>query len=238
MMVTYNRLNLTKRTFESLFRNVGHPVIMIVVDNGSTDGTVEWIKSQPWYEAAVCQFNSQNKGIAVGRNQALKLADAQQVEWYATVDNDVEMPPGWLVECMDIIKANPKMGMVGVNMEDKPYPLVTMNGKTFQLKAQGNLGTACAVFTKKLHRLIGFFNTEYGPYGEEDADFGMRSRVVGYQLGYIERAGIHFGVNENDTGEYRKYKTECHQKNLDKFRKNCSDYYNHKKSYYIPYREL
>jgi GT2 family glycosyltransferase len=247
MMVTFNRFELTKRSIKNIIENTDCNYQLVIVDNGSTDDTPKCLLEYVTSTAASLGkkidtrilYNPENRGIATGRNQCLKMADEYKPDWYSTIDNDIEVPKGWMSECIDIMSANSKMGMVGVNMEDKPYPITTMNGKTFQLKPQGNLGTACTVFPRKLHQLLGFFNTEYQKkYGEEDADWGMRARVVGYSLGYIERMGVHFGVGANDTGEYRKFKTECHEKNLDKFRKNCADYYAGRKSYFIPYREL
>src|SRR5690606_24761469 len=102
---------------------------------------------------------------------------------------------------------------------------------------RGNLGTACIVFQSKLQKMIGYFNTEYGLYGEEDADYGMRARVCGFSLGYIERMGNHFGVGELDKGEYREFKTEMHKSNLAQFNANCGAYARREKQLYIPYKD-
>lgn len=243
MMATYNRLDLTKRTMEGLFKSVNVPVNLAIIDNASSDGTVDYLadilpKAKTDHQIDIyIQQNSENKGIAIARNQNLKLADDLKTDWYCTIDNDVEMPEGWLTECIDIIKAVPKYGMIGVNMEGIPYPKVTEKGKTFQRKPQGNLGTACIVFPKNVHKMLGFFTTEYGKYGEEDADFGMRARVVGYQMGYISEMGNHFGVGELDTGKYREWKTACHKKNLSQFQANCKAYYSGQKPIYIPFSD-
>ncbi len=242
MIVTFNRAELTKRMLNSLLERTKRPFNLVIVDNGSSDDTheylVKWLAGLSDTEA-ILSTNSENKGIAVGRNQALKIADETfpESKWLCTLDNDVEMPEGWLTECIDILQANTRYGMLGVNMEGKPYPIVTENGKTFQRKPVGNLGTACMVFPKSVHKMLGFFNTEYGKYGEEDADWGMRARVVGYQMGYIERMGTHFGEGENDVGPYREYKTACHKNNLAKFNANCRAYAQRTKPIYIPYKE-
>jgi GT2 family glycosyltransferase len=245
MMVTYNRLELTKRMLSSLCKTVHSPFNLVIIDNASTDGTVEYLQNKIDTEFKTDHlrnlftiFNKENKGIAIGRNQALKNGvDVFNSDWLVTLDNDVEMPDGWLEECQNILQANRAYGAIGVNMENKPYPIVTKNGFTFQDKPAGNLGTACMVFPKTTQKLLGYFNTEYGPYGEEDADFGMRLRVSGLKLGYIERMGTHFGEGELDKGEYREYKTACHNKNLKKFNENCALYAQGKKKLYMPYSE-
>ena len=239
MLVTYNRLELTKQTFENLFATTKIPFRLIIVDNGSVDGTINWLKGLQ--KPALCEtldliLNNENKGIAIGRNQALKKADEYNDEWLCTLDNDVLLPNNALQECIEIIEANPKFS-IGVNFENVKFPLITRNGKTFQYKKEGNAGTACVVFARKLHKLLGFFNTEYGRYGEEDSDWGMRSRVVGYEIGYISRMGNHIGSGENDVGEYREFKTASHQANLAKFQQNCVLYYQGKKSFFIPFKQ-
>lgn len=239
MVVTYNRLELTKRALESLFNTTAN-YRLIVVDNGSTDGTTTWLKTmkkerQGRGTSVDLYFNKDNMGIAVGRNQGLQIADQHNDPWLATIDNDVEFPDGWLDSCLDIISANTNFS-IGVNMEDVEYPLLTKNEKTFQLKKQGNLGSACMVFPRRLHSAIGFFTTEYEKYGEEDADWGFRTRIAGYQLGYITTKGIHFGVGELDTGEYRKFKDDCRTKNIAKFHQNCRAYMSRQKSIVIPYK--
>ena len=45
MMVTYNRLDLTKKTLEGLFKVTKYPFNLVVVDNASKDGTVEYLNN-------------------------------------------------------------------------------------------------------------------------------------------------------------------------------------------------
>lgn len=241
MMVTYNRLELTKQTIDALLnKDPGRDYALVVVDNGSSDGTVEWLNTlqvKDRLKNIVVVKLPKNKGIAVGRNIALKKADELGTKWYCTIDNDVEMPDGWLKECVDILDANKGYGAIGVNMEVTPYPIVTRGGFSFQEKPQGNLGTACMVFKKQVHQMIGFFTTEYGMYGEEDADFGMRVRVAGFRMGYIERMGTHLGADESEVGEYREFKTKQHADNLALFKQNCARYVQMTKPLFIPYKD-
>lgn len=238
MMCTYNRLGLTKRMLRSLFGSILGSYRLIIVDNGSTDGTVEWIRNEliPGCASVIyLHCNEKNLGIAIGRNQGLAIADGYESEYLATVDNDVEFHKGWLEECLQIIHGHKNKISIGLNMEGTNYPLLTRNGITFQHKPIGNLGTACAVFHKDLHKQIGFFNTEYGLYGEEDADFFFRAKIAGYEMGYLKTNGTHFGEGALDTGEYREFKTRCHKNNLAKFQANCRAYINRQKPYYIPF---
>lgn len=238
MMVTYNRLELTKRMLDSFAKNTAGHYNLIIVDNGSTDGTQEWLTDWAKENTMVIHlfFNKENKGIAVGRNQGLLLADklCPDAKYLCTIDNDIELPKNWLYDCTSIIDANPKMA-IGLNFEATTYPLRTMSGYTFQVKPVGNLGTACSMFHRDLHKAIGFFITEYGLYGEEDADFYFRARIAGWQCGYLKDNGVHFGEGNLDVGEYREFKTQSHKKNLAPFQRNCHAYIGKKKPIFIPF---
>lgn len=241
MMVTYNRLNLTKQTLRCLFENTDHPFNLVFVDNHSTDGTVDYLYNYcgdkmsegGFFKGFKIQSNKENVGIAIGRNQALQMAED---DWLSTLDNDVLVPKGWLTQSIDILQHNPHYGMLGVNMENVSYMPIKRGKYEWQEKPKGNLGTACTVFNRSLHKMLGYFNTEYGLYGEEDADFGMRIRVLGLKMGYVKENGKHIGEGENDVGAYREFKTAAHKANLNKFNENCGAYVQGRKSLYIPFK--
>lgn len=239
MFVTYNRLELTKQMVSSLLKNTDSPFRIIIVDNGSSDGSVEWLGKLPWQENKFClsydlHLFPENKGIAIGRNQALKIADKYNDEWLSTLDNDIVLPEAWLSSCLDVLVANPNFA-IGINLEGVSYPLETINNKTIQRKDAGNLGTCCTVFNRDLHNKIGFFITEFGLYAHEDADFFFRARMAGYQMGYLPTAGVHLGEGEADKGVYREFKTESSKKYIGNFNKNCYEYMRGQRNIYVPF---
>lgn len=236
MMVTYNRLELTSKTLDNLFKVTNYPFELIIVDNCSLDDTIKYlneylpkINNKYFLKFKIVPLN-ENKGIAIGRNVALKHADNKS-KYLSTIDNDVLLPEDWLSKCVNIISKVPKYGMIGVNFEGANFPIQTYDDLEVQHKKEGNLGTACMVFTRQLHQMIGYFNhLDYGKYGLEDSDFGFRARVAGFNLGYIKEDGIHLGVGDHDQGEYRQFKTDEHNKYLKIFYNNCRAYYNKSKS--------
>lgn len=239
ILLTWNRLDLTQKTLDSVFANTNIPFRLIVVDNGSTDGTIEWLKAMP-QDNPLCQsydfiFNEKNMGVAGGRNQGIKLSiDKHNDEWITILDNDIEVPANWLKEATEIMTLNSKL-FIGVNMEHVKYPIITRCGKTFQIKERGNLGGACLIIPKKLFEDIGYFTTEYQLYGEEDPDYSWRARCKGWEMGYIKEMGNHLGQGELDTGEYRQYKDDCRAVNIPQFRKNCGLYASGQKPCFIPF---
>lgn len=88
LLLTYNRLEYTKEALSALMNAPGGKIY--IIDNGSTDATVEWIKSQPWRISWTCLFNKNNLGIAGAMNQFLDLTYGSK--YVAKVDNDTVIP--------------------------------------------------------------------------------------------------------------------------------------------------
>lgn len=238
MVVTYNRLDLTKRTFETTLNNTGCKFNLIIVDNNSTDGTIDWLKGykNDNIENFVIHRLKENKGICYGRNMCLKLYSNFNTPYLCTLDNDVECGSNWLIDCCNVLEYNKMFGCCGVNFETVSFPKTKVKAGNcsigIQIKPRGNLGTACEVFGKDVHDKIGFFNSEFKYYAHEDSDFGFRVRCLKKQLCYLEEPGIHLGVGENDSGEYRAMKDEYWKKNMPIFERNVRMYANKQKSLY------
>jgi glycosyltransferase involved in cell wall biosynthesis len=107
LMITYNRLEYTKKALPALLNSGCGKVY--VIDNGSNDGTVEYLKNifEPGYLDLT--LNYENKGIAGAMNQFLQMTKG--CEYVAKVDNDTIVPYGWLqimlqyMDKCDIIQA-------------------------------------------------------------------------------------------------------------------------------------
>ena len=97
--LTRDRLDYTKHCFETLQNKAGMEFAHFVVDNGSVDGTQEWLKDvyQNTYQNVHLIFNDENRGISVGSNQALD-AIGVNYDLIIKMDNDCE------VEYNNIIK--------------------------------------------------------------------------------------------------------------------------------------
>src|SRR5579883_3442320 len=86
----FNQLAFTRQCLESLQRHTVLAVRVIVVDNGSTDGTAEYLRGCSHIKLI---RNSENLGCAAAWNQGVKAAVAQ---WVVILNNDVVLTPGWL----------------------------------------------------------------------------------------------------------------------------------------------
>jgi len=240
MMVTYNRLNLTQKTFETTLKNTGCNFDLIIIDNDSTDNTLEWINDNIKDYTVSYKIISlkKNMGIAYGRNLGLKINDDFfNNDFLCTLDNDVIINNNWLEKCCSILQANNKIGACGVNFEGTKYPITTIKinnerSEQIQIKPRGNLGTAAEVFKKEIHDQIGFFEN-YECYGHEDAMYGFKIRQLGKILVYLKEDGIHLGVEKEDSGNYREMKNQYWDINMKLFEKNIREYANKIKPLYL-----
>lgn len=96
VIVTFNRLELLKEALRGIFKQTIEVDKIIIVDNNSTDGTREWLKS---IESNLIQIVFQeNSGGAGGFFTGVKLAYDQDYDWIWMMDDDVEAKSNCLEE--------------------------------------------------------------------------------------------------------------------------------------------
>ncbi len=98
VILNYNGLKLMQQYLPTVIANSGEAEI-VVADNGSNDGSVEWLKTE-YPQLRLITFDK-NYGFAEGYNQALKLVDN---EYYVLLNSDVHTPENWLLPLFDYMK--------------------------------------------------------------------------------------------------------------------------------------
>lgn len=103
----FNQLAYTRQCLERLdMVGAALPYELIVIDNGSSDGTLEWLSARP--EVSIIH-NEQNQGFARACNQGAELARADILVF---LNNDTLASPGWLEPLVETL-ADPEVGAVG-----------------------------------------------------------------------------------------------------------------------------
>lgn len=208
VMLNWNRLHYTKQTLECMIERTTIPHEFIWVDNGSEDGTREYLESmkdKTNAEQVVLQFNDKNLGVAGGRNSGLVHAKG---DYLVTIDDDVRVPRRWdelMAEACDKI---PGLGITGVNVEPFKFPIKILNGARVRPK-NGNLGGACLCLPRRVFKRVGYYNY-FSTYGHEDAMMYWRLRHLGLISAYIEPKGVH--LDEDKDKDYRVAKNQAHKK--------------------------
>jgi GT2 family glycosyltransferase len=163
---------------------------IVVVDNGSTDGTADMLKADPKIRII---WNQRNEGACQARNQAVKASQGDLL-WF--LDSDVViLDPGLLTRMIHIYHTAPSPGCLGGELlmkEGHPAGFlcchITANGGTQrewkrkmddQLVACDYLPTANCLISRSLFEALGGFNPVYA-YLAEDKELGYRVKQAGY----------------------------------------------------------
>jgi len=169
----------------------------IMVDNGSSDDSLEFVASHfPWVKTVPLFVN---QGFAGGNNAALPHASG---EYIITLNNDTDADPGWLEELVRVADENPAVGMVASricayddhDMIDSLGVKVCRDGMSrgaFRLQRFSELAlgkteeilmpSGCAaLYRRQMIATVGFFDDDFFAYCE-DSDLGLRGRRAGWK---------------------------------------------------------
>lgn len=194
----YNCLALTQAMLASLQATLppGLAHEIIFVDDGSTDGTRDWLKSlrDPPFKVLL---NERNLGYAVANNRAAAVARG---EFLALLNNDLVLLPNWLEPMLAAHRAlEARAGLIGnVQLDAKTGAVdhagivINGNGKPVHLRRRPSrcsaffrpvrtrpaVTGACLLVSRALWQNLGGFDEAY-LNGGEDIDLGFRARAAG-----------------------------------------------------------
>jgi len=190
-MVTFNRVNFTRRSIASIGDTAGYPFALTVVDNNSQDGTPSVLREM--HSLGLIHhliLNPENRGVAYAANQGWAAGSKAH---FMKVDNDIVfMKHGWLARLVEACDRVPDLGAIGYNFETKSYPDQLIGGVRIRPKHR-NIGGCAIMIPERAHRLVGYWCEDYFPYGEEDLDMYVRLELLGLRSYYMEDedVGLH-----------------------------------------------
>lgn len=206
----FNQVSYTKKCLDSIFRH--DPIYeIIVIDNGSTDGTKEQLAN---YASDITVIsNDVNRGFGVACNQGAKAATGDVLLF---LNNDTIVHPGWTT--MVSMLANPAIGIVGPKLVypdlsiqsagiavdfDRPFGLEAWNlmldWSDSPIDVFAVTGAALAIRKDCFKELDGFDEDYWNGY--EDVDLCLKSLFSGYRNVYYPRSIVtHF---ESQSGPER-----------------------------------
>jgi GT2 family glycosyltransferase len=203
IMLTKNRLDVTMPCVESIFKHTPEDFEIVFIDNGSTDGTPEYLETVPRSRLI---RNKENLGFAAGVNQGLVEAKG---DYILLINNDTVVTPEWLSGLHYWLASDPRIGIVGPvsnnisaiqRVDDMTY--TSLDGlddyareRRRKYAKQGfyphRLIGYCMLFHRSLIDLIGGFDEQFFPGNYEDDDFSLRTRILGKILWVAQDVFIH-----------------------------------------------
>lgn len=202
---TWNGRELLEACLGALHLQTEHDFAVVVVDNGSTDGTPEWLSQH--HSQVHLIANSENHGFAAPVNQGIRHSTSPYV---AVLNNDTAPDPGWLAALLQAAESQPHVGMVASRMvfADRPNVInstgicvdlagIAWDRRGGELDADdepqvveifGPCGGA-ALYSRQMLDEIGLFDEAYFAY-LEDVDLAWRGRARGWSCLYASQARV------------------------------------------------
>jgi GT2 family glycosyltransferase len=178
---------------------------VIVVDNHSTDGSVEFLESAFGWVRLI--RNAENKGFAAANNQAIHASAAPFV---ATLNNDARPEPDWLHVLVEAMESKPDVGACASKMlfADRPGIINSAGiaidragiawdrlggirdcpGETTPQEVFGACAGA-ALYRRAMLDQIGLFDDDFFAY-LEDVDLAWRAQAAGWRAIYLPSARV------------------------------------------------
>jgi len=198
---TFNHLPLTQQCVRSIRGASDVPYEVIIVDNGSTDGTASWARG----EGLRVIPNPENYGFPRACNQGIRAAEGDSL---LLLNNDTMVSPGWLTRLLGHAEKDPRAGLVA--------PSTNFAGSCQQIEANYNtheqflafaeqcarnnqgMATAverliglCLLIPRGVVQTVGLLDERFGLGNFEDDDYCLRVRMAGFRLLWAQDVFIH-----------------------------------------------
>ncbi|MBB6671509.1 glycosyltransferase [Cohnella nanjingensis] len=203
VIATFNKLDYTQQCIESIrtYTDAGTYEI-IVVDNCSTDGTVEWLSQQADIKS-IC--NAANEGFPRACNQGIEIASGENI---LLLNNDTVVTERWLSQLTASLYSSEDIGAVGSVTNNCSYAQTIPVDYASMAEMQTFAGSYnhadpnlwderlkligyCMLIKKSVVDQIGLLDERFTPGNYEDDDYSLRIRLAGYKLLLCKDTFIH-----------------------------------------------
>lgn len=198
---TVNHLALIQQCVASIRMYTEVPYEILVVDNGSRDGTAAWARGEGLRVIA----NAENLGFPRACNQGMLAAFGA---YLLLLNDDTVVSPGWLSRLLAHAEGDPAVGLVGASTNFaascQQIPAQYTSHQEFLAFADGiareHAGQAhetdwliglCLLIPRRVMQEIGLLDPRFGLGNFEDNDYCLRVRMAGYRLLWARDVFIH-----------------------------------------------
>ena len=180
---TRNRLDMLRRALGSIPAAVTLPHHVIVVDAGSTDGTLEFLATRQDVETVA---DGKPIGQAQSLNRVFRRIETPYICW---ISDDNELLPGVLDDALNVLESRPTVGMVALKVKDVAGPF-TGAPYVGGISEAGVLTCNQGVIRNELFRCVGYFDESFKNYGI-DTDLTASVLREGYEVVMTRQVAIH-----------------------------------------------
>ena len=203
---------------------------ILVVDNGSTDGSVSFLKEREEKNSRLrCIYLSENTGFSGAVNRGIRES---RTPFVILLNNDIRCDEHYVEELVRAIRISPRVFSVSPKMIQMYHPdllddagdMYTIVGWAFQrgvgrsvrrYRKAGKVFSACAgaaIYRREVFEEIGYFDEMHFAY-LEDIDVGYRARIYGYENLYAPRARVWHVGSGTSGSKYNSFKVRLAARN-------------------------
>ena len=186
-----NNLEYTKKCIKSIRENTNLSCQLVIVDNGSVDGTFEYVKGMLGPRDLLI-YSSENMGFASGNNLGARVAIGEYLHF---LNNDCEVGDGWLEQLLEGVKDSVMVGAsiayVEPDFREKSFKFIGTGGGD---KQWSYVEGSCMFLKKEIFDFVGGFDPIFDPYLSEDVDLSFKLRKYGMGIRKIDNLRVkHYG---------------------------------------------
>ena len=228
VIVNWNSGQYLEKCLQSLKVQTFMPARVLVVDNASTDGSMDGLEQR--FKDWEFIHLDKNTGFAYANNLAVKQAG--DCDWIAFLNPDAFAQPEWLENLIQAVSRFPDVKMFGSHMLGYENDLIDGTGdiyhvsgvawrrdhgkKSLEIKrGSGEIFSPCAAASlifRDIFLEVGGFDEHFYCYNE-DVDLGFRLRLIGHRCVYVSDAVIEH-VGSGTTSRYSDFAIYHGQRNL------------------------
>ena len=208
VILNYNGRSLAERCVRSVLQCGYRNTDIILVDNASTDGSLDHLSAM--FPLMHSVANSENLGIAGGRNRGFVEAIRRGAEYVLSLDNDTRIDPGLIDALLAVAESDPRIGIVGPKtyMDDGAARMQCAGGRiTYTQNVCSERGRGKTdhgqydriedvdyfpgfgfMARREVFEKLNFLDERFYGYGHEDTDFCVRAARLGYRVVYVPQA--------------------------------------------------
>jgi GT2 family glycosyltransferase/tetratricopeptide (TPR) repeat protein/glycosyltransferase involved in cell wall biosynthesis len=198
VILAHNQLRDTQQCLASIEKHTAPAHELILVDNGSTDGTTQFFRNYAAKHSHVrVILNRANLGFSAGNNQGLACARGDAI---LLLNNDTVVTPGWLERMLGALELDPDCGLAGPvsNSVSGPQWVGSANYSSLdqlpkfatqwcaahagQSAEAPRLVGFCLLLRRAVVEKIGGLDPQFGNGNFEDDDFCIRAGLAGFKL--------------------------------------------------------
>lgn len=197
VILNWNGRKLLKNCLTSIKENTSYPNYeIIVVDNGSTDGSQTFIKES--YPNINLIENKKNLGFSKANNQGIIAAGG---DFIFLLNNDTQVTKNWLTNLIEVAESDSKIGIVGCKMifpngevqHAGGYITNAGIGRHYSNGEEGEVEYvtgASMLIKREVIDKIGLLDEKFTPIYFEDTDLCFRARKAGFKVVYTPKSSI------------------------------------------------